>query len=59
MERLDALQCQAVGICHNIFPSLESSQYAALVGLTCRLLDGEGCGNLVLTSLHISLDLPE
>ena len=46
LERLDALQCWAAGICHDDFPSLESRQYAAAVGLTCRLLDGEGRGNL-------------
>ena len=46
LERLDALQRRAAGICHDIFPSLESRRYAAAVGLTCRLLDGEGRGDL-------------
>ena len=46
MERLDALQCRAAGICHDNFPSLESRRYAAAVGLTSRLLDGEGRGDL-------------
>ena len=45
LERLDALQRRAAGICHDTFP-LESRRYAAVVGLTCRLLDGEGRGDL-------------
>ena len=43
LECLDALQRQAAGIYHDTFPSLKSRRCA---GLTCRLLDSEGCGNL-------------
>ena len=46
LERLDALQHRAAGICHDTFPSLESRRYAAAVGLTCQVLDGEGHGDL-------------
>ena len=46
LEHLDALHGRAAGVCHDIFPSLESHRYAAAVGLTCRLLDGEGRGDL-------------
>ena len=46
LEHLNALQCRAAGICYDTFPSLESRQYAAAVGLTCRLLDGKGRGSL-------------
>ena len=46
LERLDALQHRAAGIYHHDFPSLESRRHAAAVGLTCWLLDGEGCGDL-------------
>ena len=34
LERLDALQRRAAGICHDDFPSLESRRCAAVVGLT-------------------------
>ena len=46
LERLDTLQHRAAGICHDTFPSLESRQHAAAVGLVCRLLDGGGRSNL-------------
>ena len=46
LDHLDALQHRAAGICHCTFPSLESRRHAAAIGLTCRLLDGEGRGDL-------------
>ena len=46
LKRLDALQCRAASICHSTFPSLESRRCAAVIGLLCRLLDGEGRGDL-------------
>ena len=42
----DALQHRASSICHCTFPSLESHWHAAVVDPTCRLLDGEGRGDL-------------
>jgi len=61
LERLDALQRRAAGICHDTFPSLESHRCAAGIGLTCRLLDGEGRGNLQSLRPHFVtnvIDLP-
>jgi len=44
--RLDSLQHRAEGICSTTFSSLSSRRQAAAFGLICRLLDGEGHGNL-------------
>ena len=46
LKRLDALQCRAASICHSTFPSLKSRRHATAIGLLCRLLDGEGRGDL-------------
>jgi len=43
---LDSLQHRAEGICSTTFSSLSSYRQAAAFGLICKLLDGEGCGNL-------------
>ena len=48
LDCLDALQHQAASICHCTFPSLESCQHAAAIGLKCQLLDGVGLHFAVL-----------
>ena len=46
LNLLDVLQCWAASVCHSNFPSLECRRHAAAIGLLCRLLDGEGHGDL-------------
>ena len=46
LKHLDALQCWAASVCQSTFPSLESRRHATAIGLLCRLLDGEGRGDL-------------
>ena len=58
LKRLDALQCRAASICHSTFPSLESRRHAAAIGLLCRLLDGEGRGDLQSFIPHFVTSVP-
>ena len=47
LHRLDALQSRIEGTCSFVFQPLSHRQEAAIVGLICRLLAGEGRGNLL------------
>ena len=46
LNHLDTLQCRTASVCHSNFPSLERRRHATAIDLLCRLLDGEGRGNL-------------
>ena len=46
LERLDHLQTRIQRTCCSTFQSLSHRRNAAIIGLICRLLDGEGRGNL-------------
>ena len=46
LQRLDHLQTQIQWTCCSTFQSLSHRCNAAIIGLVCRLLDGEGRGNL-------------
>ena len=46
LQRLDNLQTRIERTCCSTFPSLLHRRDAAIIGLVCRLLAGEGRGNL-------------
>ena len=46
LARLDTVQRSAQRICGSIFESLEVRREAAVFGLVCKLLDGDGRGGL-------------
>ena len=46
LNRLDRFQARVENMCGFTFPSLTNHRNASILGLTCRLLAGEGHGNL-------------
>ena len=46
LNRLDHFQARVENMCGSTFPSLTDRRNASILGLTCRLLAGEGRGNL-------------
>jgi len=46
LKDLDSIQRRAEGVCSSTFSPLSSRRQAAAFGLICKLLDGEGRGNL-------------
>ena len=46
LNRLDSLQTRVENMCGFSIPTLASRRNASILGFTCRLLNGEGRGNL-------------
>ena len=59
LDRLDTFQCRTAGICHDTFPSLESSQFAGSHVDYWMVMAVAIYSHFVLTLLQMSLgDLP-
>ena len=46
LNHLDSFQAHVENMCRFTFPPLTNRRNALILGLTCRLLAGEGRGNL-------------